>query len=176
LAAVDRAPLTNLGTEPSGSLASGSGLEAGAGLVCTSHFPVGSLHRAAPPGSMMSLAPQGVLTFATSSSLRDLHLPPREMAAQRAPSGELFSSMEGPARDGTWLRLTYLPSMRMLRYEESAVPGAPLGGGARKLQLTLVSPAAWEDCAHSATLPAWQAAVQRVVEEAVAEERAAPLP
>lgn len=75
--------------------------------------------------------------------------------------------LEGPAADGSWVRLTYLPTREALLYEASGL------GDGLKLHCRDVGMGSWEATKRCATLAAWQAAVVRLVEQAREERRVA---
>lgn len=101
-------------------------------------------------GGMVSVAPP-------SASLAPLEQ--HEAGGQR--------TMAGPTARGGWQCLTYVPAAQIVRVDVSAARGGP----SRRLQLTGVSEARWDALTRCATLSAWQAAAQRLVDEAVSDSR-----
>ena len=91
-------------------------------------------------------------------------------AEHRYADGQL--SLEGPTPDGGWQHLVFLPSCEALRYDASH----PLGGRSLKLHCRGVPLGRWEAVARCATMPAWQAAVTRLLGDARAEGRVIELP
>ncbi len=100
--------------------------------------------------------------------------PPPFEAAATPPSATLAPTeqptadgrgvlLEGPTREGTWLKLTYLPSIRLVRYDSG--PSAAGGVKRKQLQLSDVPQEAWERLRRSTTLAGWEAAVEKMLSD-----------
>ena len=80
-------------------------------------------------------------------------------------------SLSGPTSEGGWQTLTFVPAVEALRYE------CKLRGKVKhKMQILGVTLQRWDAIALCATMGTWQAAVQRLVQDATQAQQVTDLP